>query len=206
MPGPQALILDYGNVLSWPQSVKIIETIARRAGVSDEAFRAAYQQHRNPYDAGALPAAEFWRQVLETLGVPVAASGLTVEWLIQRDVESWTRYREEVWALARSFRTNGRRTAMLSNCPPEILTRIRADRRLEWWFDVVVASCEVGRTKPAPQIFQICLSSLGAMADQVLFVDDQIVNIEAAARCGIQTMHFAGDDSVRELRRRLDSG
>lgn len=206
MPGVQALILDYGDVLSWPQSIEIIEDMARRVGASAEAFRAAYRQHRDPYDAGVLSATEFWRQVLGTLGWPSGTPDLTVEWLIQRDVESWTHYRDEVWALARSFRSTGRRTAMLSNCPPEILTRIRADRPLESWFDVIVVSCQIGRIKPDPQIYHACLSDLGARADHVLFVDDRAVNLEAAARLGIQTLHFAGDNPVRNLRVRLRTG
>lgn len=206
MAGLEALIVDYGGVLSEPQRLESVEAMARRVGVSVDAFRAAYWQHRDPYDAG-LPAEEFWRRVLGTLGHPSEATGVlaTVAWLIQGDVESWTHYREEVWGLIRSFRANGGRTAMLSNGVPEVMARIRSERTLDSWFEVVVVSCEVGYAKPDPRIYEICLSRLGVAANRALFVDDSFVNIEAAAKLGIQTLHFTGDRSVRDLRFRLHS-
>ncbi len=207
MAGLQALILDYGGVLTWPQRAESVEAMAHRVGVRVDIFRAAYERHRDSYDGG-LPAEEFWRQVLGTLG---HTSGVldplsTVAWLIQRDVESWTQYREELWDLVRSFRTGGGCTAMLSNGVPEVMARVRSERTLESWFDAVVVSCEVGCSKPDPRIYQICLSSLGVAADRALFVDDRAENIEAAARLGIHTLHFIGEHSVRDLRARTHTG
>ncbi len=95
---------------------------------------------------------------------------------------------------------------MLSNGVPEVMARIRAERTLESWFVVVVVSCEVGCTKPDPRIYEICLSRLGVAADRTLFVDDRAVNVEAAAQLGIQTLHFTGDHSMRDLRLRVRSG
>ncbi len=201
MAGLQALILDYGNVLSWPQNLESVEAMARRARVSIDAFRAAYQLHRDAYDAG-LPAEEYWRRVLGTLGYPSEATGVlaAVAWLIQGDVESWTHYREEVWDLVRSFRANGGRTAMLSNGVSEVMTHIRAERPLESWFDVTIVSCEVGVAKPDSRIYRICIARLGVDPKESLFVDDRVENVEAAARLGIRTLHFTGNHSVDELR------
>jgi putative hydrolase of the HAD superfamily len=200
----EALIVDYGDVLSGPQKFGNLEAIARRVEVSADAFRAAYRQHRDSYDVG-LPGEEFWRRVLGTLGYTSEATGVlaTIGWLIQEDVESWTHYRDEVWDLVRSFRTKGGRTAMLSNGVPEVMARIRSERALDLWFDVVVVSCEVDCAKPDPRIYEICLSRLGVAADRALFVDDRAVNIEAAAKLGMQTLHFTGDHSVSELRFRM---
>lgn len=200
----KGLIVDLGDVLTLPQRAECIEAMARRLGVSIDAFRTAYRRHRDVYDAG-LPAEEYWRRVLRTLGHPSMANDVlaTIAWLIQGDVESWTHYREEVWDLVRSFRAGGGRTAMLSNCPHEIIAHIRTERSLESWFDVAVISCEVGCSKPDPQIYETCLSRLNVVADRALFVDDRVVNIEAAAKLGIQTLHFVGDPSVGDLRLRL---
>jgi putative hydrolase of the HAD superfamily len=85
----------------------------------------------------------------------------------------------------------------------EIVGRLRSERRLERWFDVVVASCEVGRCKPDPEIYRICLERLGLTADATLFVDDRMENLQAARDIGLQTQHFLGDSSVSDLRRAL---
>ena len=195
-----ALILDFGGVLSYSQPEDWYRHTAARLGVDADAFRAAYWEHRHAYDGG-LPAPEYWRRVHATLGRPCGP----VEPLIQRDVASWTEFREDVWTLARDFRRRGGRTGFLSNGVPEAMTRIRAKRPLEPWFDAVVVSCEVGVAKPDPRIYEICLLRLGVSPERALFVDDRADNIEAAARLGMETLHFAGDDAVARLSARLTS-
>jgi putative hydrolase of the HAD superfamily len=196
----EALILDYGNVLTHPQREDCFEAMAAHAGVPAHVLRDAYWQHRHAYDAG-LPAAEYWRRVLGPVGQSsrVLDQEAIIARLIEADVASWTEYREDVWDLAQSFRVQGGHTAFLSNGVPEAMARIRTDRPLEGWFDVVIVSCEVGVAKPDPAIFQMCLSRLSVEPGHALFVDDRIENIEGAARLGIHTFHFVGADPVSRL-------
>src|SRR5689334_3821698 len=187
----EALILDSGNVLSYPQPGDWFNSMAAQVGAQTNAFHEAYWRHRHLYDAG-LPAAEYWTRVLETIGHSPSSADLRtiMDRLVNADVASWTKYREEVWGLAESFRVNGGRTAFLSNGVPEAMARIRAERHLQRWFDVVLVSCEVGVAKPHRMIFQMCLSQLGVAPNQALSVDDRIENIEGAACLGIQTFPF----------------
>jgi len=198
-----ALILDFGEVLTWPQRAESVETMARVAGVLVEPLRTAYWRHREGYDGGGLTAEAYWRRVLTAVGRPSAVVGETVAQLIALDVQSWTRYREELWDLARDAHAAGLRTAILSNCPPELLAHIRADRRPERIFDAVVASCEVGCNKPDRRIYEACLVRLGVAPERALFVDDRRENLEGAAALGLRTLHFAGGEPMGELRRRL---
>jgi putative hydrolase of the HAD superfamily len=105
-----------------------------------------------------------------------------------------------VWTLAADFRARGGRTAFLSNSGPEVMARLRGDRRIDHLFDAVVISCEVGLSKPDPQIYRHCLDRLGLEPPQVLFVDDRADNIEGAARIGLRTLHFEGPDVLDRLR------
>ena len=158
-----------------------------------------YWRHRADYDGG-LTGEEYWRRVLDRCG---PASAEVIADLIDADFQSWSDYRLEVWDIAAEFRARGGRTAMLSNGVVEIVGRLRSERRLERWFDVVVASCEVGRCKPDPEIYRICLERLGLAADATLFVDDRMENLQAARDLGLQTQQFLGDSSVLDLRRAL---
>ena len=162
-------------------------------------FVSRYWRHRTDYDGG-LTGEEYWRRVLDGSG---SVSGEVIAALIDADFQSWSDYRPEVWDLAAAFRARGGRTAMLSNGVVEIVNRLRSERRLERWFDVVVASCEVGRCKPDPEIYRICLERLGLTADATLFVDDRMENLQAARDIGLHTQHFLGDSSVSDLRRAL---
>jgi putative hydrolase of the HAD superfamily len=192
----RGLILDFGGVLTWPQRAEWLEAMAQKLGVAAAAMHAAYAEHRRPYDAG-LPARDYWARVLDTLGRSALAAAIPE--LIELDIASWTEYRDEVWSLARAFRDRGGRTAFLSNGVPETMARIRADRPLETWFYTVVVSYEVGLSKPDPAIYRLCLSRMGLSAAEALFVDDRAENVEAAARLGIRTLQFAGDDALPRL-------
>ena len=106
---------------------------------------------------------------------------------------------ERLTGPVRSRSSRAARTAFLSNGVPETMARIRAERPLDRWFDVVVVSYEVGLAKPDPRIFELCLSRLGAHAGEALFVDDRAENVAAAERLGMRTLHFTGDDATPRL-------
>ena len=201
----RALILDYGNVLTYPQARDVVEVMAARLGVGVEAFFAAYWEHRRPYDAEDYAAVEYWRRVLRSLGrrPEEPGEGTLLDWLTQRDGDSWMRYREETWNLARDARAGGVRTSMLSNMSVELYECIRRDRDLHEWFDVVIVSGDVRMTKPDPRIYRVCLDRLDAEPAECLFVDDRPENVSAAAALGMRTVHFAGEDPVAALRAAL---
>jgi len=195
----QALILDYGEVLSHPQRVEVVRRLAHGLGVSVDQFTAAYLQHRDAYHIN-LPASVYWSRVLDSLGVASPAGQSTIQWLTEGDADSWTAYRDEVWELARSFRDAGGVTAMLSNGVPEVMARVRSERELATYFDAVIVSCEVGVAKPDPTIYEIILSRLRVEPHKALFVDDRIENLEGAARLGLRVFRFFGDGAVNQLR------
>jgi putative hydrolase of the HAD superfamily len=197
----RALILDFGGVLTYPQADDIVQGMAERVGVSREFFLQAYWRHRPAYDAG-LSGLDYWQQVLTELRPNTGADSL-VPWLIEQDGASWTRYREETWELARAFRATGGRTALLSNGVREITTRLRSDRVLDDWFDVIVVSCEVGLSKPDRRVYELCLGRLGVPGHEALFVDDRRANVEGARQAGLQALRFTGNEDVGSLRTRL---
>jgi putative hydrolase of the HAD superfamily len=199
---PDALILDYGNVLTLPQAPDVIRAMAARLGVTVDAFTTAYWAPRHGYDAGEYPAVEYWRRVLQSLGRRPEESDLQtlLDWLTARDADSWMRYRGEVWDLAQDVRARDVRTAMLTNMSAELAARLRRDRPLDAWFDVVIVSAEVRCAKPDPRVYRLCLDRLDVEAAHVLFVDDRPDNVTAAANLGMRTLHFAGDDAVANLR------
>jgi putative hydrolase of the HAD superfamily len=199
-----ALILDFGEVLVEPQDPAGIERMARLASLPVVEFSRRYWVHRDAYDSG-LSAGECWRRVIDGASLVPAEAARVVDALSRADCDSWTLYRDDVWAVASAFKAAGGRTAILSNGPPEVINRVRTERPIDRYFDIVIVSCEVGCAKPDPAIYLLCLDRLGVRAESALFVDDRPVNLEAARRLGLQTLHFTGSDSVAALRARIDS-
>lgn len=203
-----ALILDYGNVLTFPQAPDVIAAMASRVGRTVDAFHTAYWEHRHGYDLGDYPAPEYWRRVLISLGRQTEETGEPelLDWLTARDGDSWMRYREVVWEITLRVRERRVATAMLSNMSRELAASIRRDRRLERWFDTVVVSAEVHCVKPDPRIYSLCLEQLEVEPGHALFADDRPENVRAAAALGIRTVHFEGDGQVAVLRAAMEEG
>jgi len=63
-------------------------------------------------------------------------------------------------------------------------------------FDDFVISGEVGQVKPDPEIFQIMLEKIGKPAEQCLFIDDSLTNINQAQKMGFGTIHFQSPEQL----------
>lgn len=66
--------------------------------------------------------------------------------------------------------------------------------------DDIVISGEVGSIKPEPEIFEIMLRNIGKPANQCLFIDDSLTNIQQAQKMGFATVHF---ESAEQLENEL---
>ena len=63
-------------------------------------------------------------------------------------------------------------------------------------FDDFVISGAVGQVKPDPEIFQIMLKKIGKPAEECLFIDDSLTNINQAQKMGFGTIHFQSPEQL----------
>jgi putative hydrolase of the HAD superfamily len=71
------------------------------------------------------------------------------------------------------------------------------------YFDHLVFSYEVGYSKPEPEIYLEALHRAQSRPRACLFVDDLLLNVQAAQKLGMETIHFKTYDVfVNELRKR----
>ncbi len=200
----RALILDFGGVLVRHQPAEPVQRMAQLARAPVSTFTNAYWAHRDEYDLRG-DVRRYWDAVLQDAGSALEgpARDEARPGLVALDTESWTHYREEVWDIAERFRTAGGRTALLSNCGPEVMGRVRAERDFSRTFDAAVVSWEVGCMKPDPAIYRLTLQRLGVTAGAALFVDDRAENVAAAEAVGLRGFQFTGDASTAALRERI---
>ncbi|MBL4639040.1 MAG: HAD family phosphatase [Kordiimonadaceae bacterium] len=57
-------------------------------------------------------------------------------------------------------------------------------------FDAVLVSGKEGLVKPDPAIYQLALSRFGLVAENTIFIDDKIENVDAAKAMGFVGHHF----------------
>ena len=65
------------------------------------------------------------------------------------------------------------------------------------WFDGIVVSGEEKNRKPFPDFYHLLLNRYQVQAEESLFIDDNLRNIEAARAIGMQTIHFKSPTQLR---------
>jgi glucose-1-phosphatase len=76
--------------------------------------------------------------------------------------------------------------------------RLMTDTRLAKAFDQHFVSHLMGRIKPDADAFQFVTETLNCAADEVLFLDDNQLNVEAAQRVGMQAIQVKGVAAAEE--------
>lgn len=72
-------------------------------------------------------------------------------------------------------------------------------------FNVSIFSAEVGLRKPDERIFKLILDRLGVEAQEAIFVDDFLENVNGAAEVGLHVVHFKNrDQAIADVKRILD--
>jgi putative hydrolase of the HAD superfamily len=179
---PKAVIFDYGNVLSQSQPAADVQALADILDLPVPRFTETYWQFRVAYDDASLDPIAYWNTVARTASRTLTPEQIST--LIEIDSRSWSHPAPVMPQWAQDIRATGIRTALLSNMPAPIRDYIL---RCAWLpdFDARVFSCDLGRTKPAPEIYAYCLKQLGISAPEALFLDDREANIRAAEALGL---------------------
>ena len=71
-------------------------------------------------------------------------------------------------------------------------------------FDEYVLSYDVGFMKPHPQMYRQALKKAEAGAEECVFIDDTEKNIEAAAKLGINVIHFKPQTNLESALQEMD--
>ena len=87
----------------------------------------------------------------------------------------------------------------LTNWSHETFPRAIAKFEFLQWFEGIIVSGQEKTRKPFPEIYQLTLSRFNIKAEESLFIDDNLRNIEAARELGIQSIHFENPDQLEEI-------
>jgi glucose-1-phosphatase len=187
-PGPvRSVLLDLGRVLvdfSLEPFRAVVETLT---GLDEEALRAALLSDGLPhrYETGLIGDVEFHQEVCRNLGKQIPFDEFGAAW---NSVFLETPLLPNTWLAAISTKAP---IWIVSNTNPLHFHFIR--RRYSFFPFVrgCVLSYEVGAAKPDPRIFKVALEKAECEPAEAVFVDDQLVNVAAAAALGIDAFQFS---------------
>jgi putative hydrolase of the HAD superfamily len=190
----KAIIFDYGNVISLPQDAALSSELYHVSGIGP-LFEESYWRFRLAYDSDELGADKYWQTVAAYANVRL--SKLQVDRLIQLDAQSWMKPRLEMLNWVERLRREGYKIALLSNMPRSIGEMLV---KQPWFprFDTLIFSCELGVTKPSPEIYSQCLKGLNLPGEQALFLDDREENIIGAEALNIQSVLFQSPELTQK--------
>ena len=105
---------------------------------------------------------------------------------------------------ARDLEAHGVECALGTNQHRERAAYMRRALGYDSIFEPMIISSEIGVAKPDPRFFEVAVERIGVPAEQVLFVDDVLANVEGARSVGLVAEQFAKDAGRSELDRILD--
>ena len=197
----EAVIFDYGEVLSGPPDPQAHHNLLQIAGVAEEAFEKSYWAHRLDYDADILNGQTYWQTVARDTGVHFTAE--QIGRLLEQDAIMWMNLNPAMLAWIPRIKQAGFRLGILSNMGDGVLDYLRP--RFPWLaqFDHLTWSCELGVVKPDPAIYLHTVKKLNVSPDRALFIDNLKKNIVGAEAIGLHAALFENPEQLQnDLARR----
>ena len=90
------------------------------------------------------------------------------------------------------------RLAVLTNTNELHWPRIVEEFRLPEYFECIFASHLLNKVKPESVIFQHVIDELQVAPASILFLDDNLKNVEASRKLGIQSLQVSGIEQARQ--------
>ena len=194
----KSVIFDIGGVLvDFDPKAYLVDRLCN-AEMEEKVYDLTFgSEEWQLLDAGKLSRYDGNQRMLEH----ARAEGCAFE--VQGVLDDWMhilRPRRRMQELVQKLKAHGYCVYYLSNIPEDVLDLLM-NRDMKGLFDGGVASCEVHINKPDPRIYKALLEKYHLKAQESVFIDDRLDNVQAAFRLG-----FAGiqmKESVGTLVRSL---
>ena len=192
----RAVIFDYGMVLTGKPDAAAHDAMVRITGLPHDEFEAIYWADRHAYDEGKLTGLQFWKNLNRDARLNL--DDATIDELNLWDARMWTTQDHGMLAWQLQLKQHKIRTAILSNMGDTVLAHM--EREFDWLprFDVLIWSFQHKMAKPDPAIYKLVLDRLETRPDETLFIDDRLINIEAARALGLNAIQFSTIEKLRE--------
>jgi epoxide hydrolase-like predicted phosphatase len=189
----KAIIFDLGGVLLRTADFSPRERLAAQLGMSRSALEQLIfgGELGGWVQKGEISLEEHWNNVRKQLDCSPDEFNTLIKVFFAED-----KLDDELIDYIRELHRKYK-TALLSNATANLRQQIADKWHFEDTFDELVISGEVGAVKPEPRIFEIALERLGVEAQQAVFVDDMLRNIEGAKQVGLWSIQFKTSQQIR---------
>ena len=197
----KAIILDLEGVLLKTKDENLYISVANALNAPyEKVYEIFFGELNDRIDLGQATQDEFDAYVIETLQMPKEKIK------ILKKVINEDSFIDDVLMVRIKELHKDHKIGLLSNYSDDLWLKIEHEWKISDVFDEIVISCEVGVIKPDPAIFNLILERLGVKADEAVFVDDRMRNIEGAKKVGLQTVFYENrEQALGELESILEA-
>jgi len=189
----KALIWDMEGVLMLTDESDLPMKVAKTLNAPyDKVREIFFSDYNDRVDLGEITQDQFNEYILDILQMPRENKYL-LEKIINEEFYIDEELLKKIFEMRREYKTG-----LISNFSNELRKRIENEWAFESTFDEIIISCEVGLVKPDPEIFNLMLDRLGVRADESVFIDDRIKNIDGAKKMGFHTVFFTNKERAME--------
>jgi putative hydrolase of the HAD superfamily len=197
----KAVVFDFGGVLFNWQPSRLIQTVLPHHAANDEqalALAATLFQSFVPgsywseFDRGALD----WEEVASRIS---SRSGLALDdvFTVMSAIPPHLAPVRPTVAWLEELAASGVRLHFLSNMPQPYAEFLQREHAFLKHFQSGVFSCDVGQVKPNADIFHTACERFGLQPHEMLFIDDNMHNIDTATSLGWRAVSFANATQAR---------
>ncbi len=196
----EVILYDLGNVILPFNPYPIAEKLARFSCHQEfqdphPIFSYLFDFEKgaiNGYETGKVSSLQFFQSLKEFLQLSLSFEAFVPIWneifIEDPEVSETIRFQKRGWRLG-----------LLSNTNPLHFDYILSKFPIVRAFDRWILSHEVGFKKPAIEIFQKAMEWAGTEPRRILFIDDLRKNVDVAISLGMQGVHFASGQQLREI-------
>ena len=195
----RVIVFDYGEVISVSQSEVDRAALVEISGLEAARFWELYDRYREDLDQGVTLPREYWNLIARDAGVEWPPATLQQLWAA--DIRSWISVEPGTVQLLAELHAGGTRVALLSNAGFDFSDPFRHSP-MAAHFEAMFVSAELGLIKPDPEIYRVVARELGITLEQMVFIDNKKINVDAAVALGVTGHVFT---TVAELRDFLES-
>jgi epoxide hydrolase-like predicted phosphatase len=195
----RAVFIDFGGVIMRTEDKEPRTRLAERLGMSYRDLERIFFESDSSRRAsrGEIKEEDHWEAVAAGLDVNRKEAGKIIDEFFSGDQADMV-----LLNFLRSLRPE-LKVGLISNAWSGLRTFIK-EQRFEDAFDEMIISAEVGIMKPDPLIYRLALEKFGVQPPESVFVDDVLVNVEAARTVGMTGIHFLGPEiALAELKQYL---
>ena len=189
------VVFDVGNVLlSWTANELLTRVIPKRPDLHDE---LAERTMRSPYwsmrDRGSATVEEvIYAMSLRKPELEPYIRRIMTEWIdlpaIPEGVET-----------LKICKDHGVKLYALTNYADKEFAYACGQHDFFALFDDYLVSAREHTIKPGLDIYRLLISRFGLDPERTLFIDDSLMNIEAALESGLQALHYNKDGKLRNF-------